>query len=518
MGTIRQVVAITFVASGLGGCGGSDSEPAAPPFVATAEGCAAVANTSGDWQQAVTAWVPATATVPEHCRLQAAVPTGNASDGFNKVNFQVKLPSAWNGKFYMAGGGGFAGSFSNTDKALSAGYATVSTDTGHTGSSLDGTWALNNRPALVDFGYRAVNVSTIAGKAATQAYYKQPIRYSYFEGCSSGGRQALMQIQRYPASYDGIIAGHPAIKTGTAGVYIHTWVQQQLLANPLPVDKVAVLTKGVNAACDALDGIVDGILDDPRRCTFDPASLQCPGNVDGPACLTTGQIKTVKAIYGGPKANGQPLMKGILPGAESVGPAAWDYWYLRGLPSAGLAPIGYIFQDQELKYFYFNDAAYDWKNFSFDRDAEDIRFLDSILHATETDLSAFRSNGGKAILYQGYNDPTVPALETIDYYEGITRKVGKAADTESFVRLFMMPGVQHCASTGSPGPNTLADPLRALEDWVEKGVAPDRIVATHSTGGVVDIERPLCPYPRVARMIDPRGSSTLASNFTCVMP
>jgi feruloyl esterase len=512
MKSIATIGPLTVFMLGLAACGGG-SDPG--PFVASAEQCAALAG-AGDWTDATTTWVPAAGTLPQYCRLEAAVRTGDATEGVNKVRFQLKLPSTWNEKFYMAGGGGFAGGFSNTDSALAAGYATVSTDTGHTGSSLDAKWALNNMPALIDFGYRGVNVSTVAGKHATVAYYKRPIRRAYFEGCSSGGRQALMQIQRYPTSYDGIIAGHPAIKTGTAGVYIHTWVQQALLANPLPVE-VAVLSKGVNAACDALDGIVDGILDDPRQCRFDPATLQCPGNVDGPNCLTTGQIKTVNAIYGGPRSNGMPLMRGILPGAEAVGPAAWDYWYLRGLPSAGLAPIGSIFQDQELKYFYFNNPNYDWRTFNFDTDAEKIRFLDPILHATQTDLSVFRSTGGKAIMYQGYNDPTVPALETIDYYEGVVSRIGTASETESFLRLFMMPGVQHCGSTGSPGPNTLSA-LRALEDWVEKGVPPDRIIATHRTAGVVDMERPLCPYPRVARRIDPHGSTTAASNFACVMP
>jgi feruloyl esterase len=472
-----------------------------------------------------TAVVPSdsVAGLPEYCKVEGFVTTpGDAAVPSNTVNFRLGLPTAWNGKFYFQGTGGFAGTIGALDAGLVRGYASASTDTGHQGGARDASWALNNRPKEIDYGHRGVHVSTLAAKAITQAFYGRRPQHAYFQGCSNGGRQALMEAQRYPADYDGIIAGAPALDLRLLIGF--NWNEQAVLASAdsyVPATKMTALAARVVASCDAADGLVDGIIDDPRRCTFDPAVLLCPAG-DAPDCLTAAQVETVRKVYAGPSnSRGEQLFEGFPVGHEDL-PTGWQAWIVGAVPpvpgsDGRLAypespPAQWSFQEQSLRFMVFDDPAYDWRAFDVDTDPALLGVLEPLFNATDPDLSTFRALGGKVIMWHGWADPALTAFRTIRYFNEVIRATGSARETDSFLRLFLAPGMHHCA--GGPGPNTL-DALTALEQWVEGGRAPDRIIASHLTAGVVDRTRPLCPYPQVARYTS-QGSIDEAANFRCV--
>lgn len=445
----------------------------------------------------------------------------------SEIGFEVWLPGpeAWNGRFQGIGSGGSAGAirYPQLAAAVAAGYAAVATDNGHTSTSgFDGSWALGHPERLVDFGYRAQHEATVAGKAVTAAYYGRPAAYAYFVGCSQGGHHALMEAQRYPEDYDGIVAGAPAnywigLMTG------ELWSGLATTRDPeqdLPGAKLPVLGAAVMAACDALDGLEDGLIDDPRACDFDPGALLCDGG-DRPDCLTGGEVAAARAIYAGPTrpGTGERIFPGYALGSEHFespdGLGGWArYW--SGVEKPGGSAIDFM------RYSVFQDPDYDLRGFDFDRDWDlannrpigSDETLGSALNAVDPDLGAFKAAGGRLISYHGWADALIPGQYAVDYYDRVTEAMGGPAETTDFYRLFMAPGVAHCR--GGPGPDRF-DAVAALERWVEEGVAPDRLVAAKVVDGAVQRTRPLCPYPQVARH---RGTGSIddAASFACVAP
>ncbi len=474
-------------------------------------------------------WVAATGASPGHCLVEGFVPTGNSRQGFNEVNFRLGLPETWNGKYFMVGGGGFAGSLPNVGatRQLASGYATIGTDTGHQGSGIDASWAQDNPTAVIDFGYRGVHVTAVGGKEVVEHFYDEDIEYSYFQGCSRGGGQALMEAQRFPRDFDGIIAGAPAYNwsafmTGFADGQQRIYPDASDLTNQvLTLDKLPVLEAGVVAKCDAQDGIVDGIIGRPLLCDFDPAfdvPICAPGDDANPNCLSLEQVAAVKAIYDGPSNSQGQIFPGFPPGSESQ-PNAWNIWIVGtpGLFGPNEPNLHFAFADDFFRYLAYEDN--DDGSFGLhDFDLEDFATLEPIgriLNATSPDLRRFKRHGGKLIIWTGWADPAITTLGTIDYFDRVGDAMG-VHRRDRFTRLYLAPGMLHCS--GGNGPNQF-DLIGPLEDWVERGIAPQAIIAVHrDANGVVDIERPLCPHPQVAELIDPNGSTVEASNFHCVTP
>jgi hypothetical protein len=465
--------------------------------------------------------VPAAGTTPEYCRVDGHVATPG-----NTVNFRLGLPAMWNGKFVFEGVGGFGGAIGSLKAGLDHGYASASTDTGHQGTAIDASWGLNNPAKRIDYAYRGTHVTAVAAKAVSQTYYGAAPRHAYFNGCSNGGRQALMEAQRYPEDFDGIIAGDPSF--GMLGQIRRTLMAQTMLSSAehlLSTAKISLLAKAVLASCDARDGLADGLITDPRACTFRPETLKCAG-ADGPDCLTKAELETVSTIHGDlPGPNGR-VLRGFPLGHED-GASGWQAWVTGAVdperrPDGTLAfasrpPAGFSFQDGYLRYLAFeqSDGTFDWRTFSLDRHASKLQPFGETFSPTNPDLSALKNRGGKLLLYHGWADPALSAFGTVAYYEDVVKKAGGRRQSDQFVELFMVPGMHHCQGTG-PGPNTF-DMLSALDTWVEKGSAPARVVASHATAGVVDRTRPLCPYPQVARYTG-RGSIDDAANFQCAAP
>lgn len=443
------------------------------------------------------------------------------------IGFEVWLPPSenWNGKLEAVGSGGSAGSINTPalTAALSrAGrkYAALATDNGHLGSSW--TFAHPFTEKVVDFGYRAEHVSTLAAKAVVAAFYGSAPRHSYFVGCSQGGHHALMAAQRFPADFDGIVGGNPAndwtnLMVGEIWSGLVSGLNDP--ANDLPQPKLDLLMSAVLAACDGNDGVLDGVIEDPRTCHFDPAQLRCSG-ADSPTCLTTGQIEAVNKLYAGASnpRTGAPIFPGFAHGSEN----AWRQ-VLVGKPGPGGSSFSY-FRDG----VFFSSPAWDFHGFDFDRDvavaanspAGDETFA-TALDANDPDLRPFERAGGKLLLYHGWADPFVTPLSTVGYYEKVGSVVGGGRAREAalrrarrFARLFMVPGLWHCA--GGPGANQF-DMLGALESWVEEGEAPEAILATKYVKDDpalgVSFTHPLCAYPKTARYLG--GDPADAESFAC---
>jgi len=453
--------------------------------------------------------------VPAFCRVQGILKPSADSN----IEFEVWLPSSgWNGKYESIGNGGFAGSIQHNLLAagVRSGYATSMTDTGHKGTAIDGEWALGHYEKIVDFGYRAIHDTAETSKAIVQAFYGDAAKRSYFLGCSNGGRQALLEAQRYPTDYDGIIAGAPAnfLTHHLAGF---VWNAQALDTAPLPASKFKAIEAAALEACDALDGVKDGVIDDPTKCHFDPSKLLCSGT-ESDACLTEAQIGTLKKIYAGPKnSKGEQLFPGYLPGGET-GFGGWGGW-ITGMGTA--KSLQFSFAKGFFADMIFSDPNWDFRKFDFDRDTKVTDDKGArTFNATDPNLKAFKDRGGKLILFHGWNDPAIAPVNTVNYYQTVVSKMGPK-QAAGFVELYMVPGMQHCG--GGPGPsefgalvpNTL-DPehsmARALEHWVEDGVAPKDVIAKSANR-----TRPLCPYPQVAKYKG-SGSTDDASNFVCEAP
>lgn len=463
--------------------------------------------------------------LPAFCRVSGVIKPTADSD----IKFEVWMPrDNWNGKFDGVGNGGFAGAISYQDLigALRAGFATASTDTGHEANEVDARWALHHPERIVDFGYRAIHLTNVTGKTLVAAFYGSASRYSYFSSCSNGGRQALMEAQRFPDDYDGIIAGAPA-NFWTHLLVAAVWNSQAELDDPagyIPANKLPAISDAVLAACDAEDGVKDGILNDPRKCHFRPETLLCTGP-DAPSCLTAPQVVTLKKLYAGPtNAKGKQIFPGNMPGGE-LGPNGWETWITGPAPEKS---ADFLFGTHFFSDFIFDNPAWDYRTFNFDADVQlTDKKMARIVNSTDPNLAAFKARGGKLIIFHGWDDPAISPINTVNYYESVGAAMGHQ-QTENFVRLYMVPGMQHCA--GGPGPDSFgalaalnAEPshsiFSSLEQWVEKGVPPSTIIATKysSDSGstrVVEMTRPLCPYPEVAQY---KGMGNIhdAASFVC---
>lgn len=439
--------------------------------------------------------------LPEFCRVAATMKPSADSE----IKMEIWLPaSGWNGKLEANGNGGWTGSITpNTLAAgLSRGYAAAMTDTGHEGGTAD--FAYHHPEKLIDFGYRAVHEMTLKSKAIIAAFYGDGPRLSYWNGCSSGGREGLMEAQRYPEDYNAIVAGSPAINlTGRAiqGVWIAQATHRDEGA-AIPPAKFPVIHAAALEACDAADGAKDGIIEDPTRCKFDPKVLECKGE-DGPACLTSAQVETVHRIYSdviNPRTKEE-----IFPGHEPGSELGWN-------TMAGPRPFGVAVD--LFKYIVFNDPDWDYKTFNFDSDVAKAREADAVNDALNPDLRAYLSRGGKIIQYHGWSDPQISPRSSVEYYNSVVEKLGGMANVAGSYRLFMVPGMAHCG--GGEATSTF-DMLTALEQWVEAKKAPDSIPASRIREGKVDRTRPLCPYPQVAKYKGTGGIDD-AANFTCTRP
>lgn len=411
----------------------------------------------------------------------------------SNVGFGLRLPAAdaWNERFLFRGCGGFCGAVvtNRCEEAVNRGYACIVTDMGHTSTALDGKWAYNDREAEIDFAYRSTHVVAVAGKAITKEYYGKGLRYSYYHGCSTGGRQGMVQAQSFPSDFDGIIAGAPVIHETGAGVQLLWSVLANLDANGnniLNREDLPVLHAGALAQCDTLDGVKDGIIDDPRQCDFDPRSLVCSGGATE-SCLTAEQADVADKIYGGPvDAEGNSLhLGGLMPGSELNWVA---YVGADGEP----APY-YDFMADLFRYMAFSEdpgPSFDPRRFEFTTDLGRFGVMERLYSGTNPDLRRFQRTGAKLLVYHGWRDQSVIPFFSLDYYDMATRAMGGNRATQEFFRLFMIPGMNHCV--GGPGPWEI-DYLSAMEAWVERGEAPDSLIGRNTKNGEVVLERPILP-------------------------
>jgi feruloyl esterase len=439
--------------------------------------------------------------LPVFCRVAATLTPSSDSD----IRIEVWLPesASWNGKFQAVGNGGWAGTiaYPAMAAALAAGYATTSTDTGHIGNTA--SFAIGHPEKVIDVGYRAVHEMTVQAKAVVNAYYNSAPKYSYFNGCSLGGRQGITEAQRYPGDYDGIVAG--AVAWGGLDRYVGVIMNEASMLKTsgayIPPEKYHAVHEAVLQACDGLDGVKDGVLENPLACRFDPKVLQCKTGEDTVSCLTAAQVQTAKMIYAPAKdpKTGKVLTGGLMPGTE----LQWGTLY---------SPNGYGNAIEAMKYIAMKDPAWELAQFNASTDVEKAQKADpdGILKSDNPNIKAFFDRGGKLLMYQGFADPQVTSENAIRYHQMVLEKVGKQAEGKS-ITLFMVPGMYHCQ--GGPGTDTW-DKAAALDAWVTTGKAPDRIVASHLTDGKVDRTRPLCPFPKVAKW-NGSGSTDEAMNFSC---
>jgi feruloyl esterase len=430
-------------------------------------------------------------TLPAFCRVAVTLKPTPRSE----IRAEVWLPAGnWNGKLHVVGNGGFAGTiaYPAMATALAAGYATASTDTGHTGPAAN---TFVNDDVLRDYAYRAIHETTAAAKKAVDQFYGRAPRFSYFSGCSTGGRQALQEVQRYPDDFDGVVAGAPGLRP-TRQAFGQNWLYQAT-ADPMSAlspQKLSLLHEAVLNACDALDGARDGVLENPVACTFDPQVLACRQE-DEATCLTAPQVDAVQRIYSGPRnpRTGEQIFPGLERGSElgwSPGPV-------------GLAADFF-------RFLVFKDPNWDPKALNFDSHVALVDSKDEhrILDATRTDLSAFTKRGGKLLLYQGWAENGIPPRNLVNYHDRVRESTRSAAEA---VRLFMVPGMGHCG--GGNGATTF-DMVAALDQWVTSGAAPVAVPASRVRNGQVDRTRPLCAYPAYA-VYRGSGSIDAAASFEC---
>jgi feruloyl esterase len=464
----------------------------------------ALPNTTVTIAQAVPAGsftTPFNATLinlPAFCRVAATLTPVADSE----IKIEVWLPeTGWNGNLQAVGNGAWAGtiSYPAMGTALAAGYATASTDTGHTGGN-PATFIPGHPEKVIDFSYRAVHAMTLAAKAIINRRYGTNPKYSYWNGCSTGGHQALMEAQRYAADYDGIIAGAAAnYTTHLQGAQVWSAaVVHKDEASYIPPAKYAVLHAAVLEACDALDGVKDGVLENPTRCRFDPQKLLCK-DADGPSCLTVAQVEAARQLYAGPvDSRGKSLFPGLEPGSET----GWAT--LSGPRPMALA-------DETYKFLVFNDANWNYLTFSAERDmAAADQNAGPTMNAIDPNLKPLFSHGGKLLMYHGWADPGIAPRNSVNYYNTVVERLGKAAVSDS-IRLFMVPGMGHCQ--GGDGTSTF-NMMDAISKWVEQGKTPDRVEASRVRNGAADRTRPLCPYPQVA-VYSGSGSTDESTNFSC---
>jgi feruloyl esterase len=424
----------------------------------------------------------------------------------SEIKSEVWLPAAseWNGKLLMEGGGGLVGSINTGGMAhaVHEGYASASTDTGHTGSS--GSFALGHPDKVTDFAYRAVHETALAAKALIAAHYGRGPRLAYWEGCSTGGRQGLMSAQRYPEDFDGIIAGASAYNQ----IYISAWRMRLLMTalkspqHALPPEKLKLLNDAVLHKCDSNDGVKDGLIENPRNCNFDPGALKCKGT-ETASCLTPQQLETVNTAYSDLRSSTGELFYPRLPFGGEIG---WR------LPASATEP-GTMDIDI-FRYLGNQNPSWDWRSFDVEKDIDRALLHGKEIHAASPDLAKFKARGGKLLIYHGWSDGgsggSISPFNTIAYYESVLKHLGPNQD--DWFRLFMVPGMDHCG--GGTGPNQF-NKIAVLERWREQNEPPKFIPAARvNENGVIDMTRPLCPYPQQAAYKG-SGSTNDAANFTC---
>lgn len=466
--------------------------------------------------------VPATGgEAPEHCRVRGVIAP--------EVRFEVNLPTDWNRRLYMFGNGGYAGENLDapprralSDGALRRGFLTTQTNTGHDAAREPlGSFA-GNYAKLVDYAFRAVHRTVDAAKQLAAAYYGRPAAYSYWDGCSTGGRQGLMSAQRFPDDFDGILAGAPVLNFVDTMVN-YAWTAQALAGAGLTVDKAKTVARAAYARCDAQDGLADGLIADPRRCDFDPARdvAQCGAGQDGGDCLTPAQAAAVGKVYAGiTRPDGSRMFFGWPKGTEVVGAASdgsgaqvsgWEFWFI-GADGQPSRQVQYGTTFMRNMAFGREEPEFDLARFDFARDPARMGEIRALLNAENPDLSLFRRRGGKLIMYHGWADTALTPFMGVDYYERAAAANGPG--TRDFFRLFMVPGMAHCR--GGVGTDRF-DGITALVDWVENGTAPDSLLAARVADGKVVRTRPLCPYPQAAAYVG-SGSGDEAANWTCKDP
>ncbi|HEY0747003.1 MAG TPA: tannase/feruloyl esterase family alpha/beta hydrolase [Steroidobacteraceae bacterium] len=469
--------------------------------------------------------------LPERCQVTGMIRPVPDSE----IKFEIWMPTAgWNHKLQGSGNGGFGGALnyeSGLVQSLQRGYAGVTTDTGHTGKMEEASWAIGHPEKIVDFAHRALHLATVNAKSIVKAFYGDPPKRAYFASCSNGGRQGLIEAQRYPEDYDGIIAGAPA-NDWTSLMLDFVWNQQALMKPGafIPPDRVPAIQAEVNRQCDALDGVTDGLVSAPQSCHFKPEALLCRSE-ESNSCLSGPQIESLRAIYDGLRAaHGKIKFPGFTPGAEVGG---WNGWILGSKPGdSAQARFGWGYVSAMVQ----QDPNWKLEQLDFDRDAPRIiQQFGPLMNATDPDLSKFAARGGKLILFHGWADPAVPPLNTIRYFDSVGAKMGVQRRAQ-FVRLFMVPGMQHCL--GGPGPSVFgahtaaqqppepdADLASALERWAEGGPAPESVRAVKpknllaaafgSPKGGIERTGLLCAYPKRAKW-NGTGSADDAASYGCV--
>lgn len=468
--------------------------------------------------------------LPTFCRVKVeAIPTSDS-----RIQIEVWLPAdKWNHRFQALGNGGFAGEidYEGMARALDNSNVTAATDTGHFADGMDASWALHHPEKIADYGWRGIHQMTAQAKAIIAAYYATPAEHSYFTACSDGGREALMEAQRFSDDYDGILAGAPAYNWTTlltsAAIGMQTLLSDS--ASYIPASDAPLIHRAILAQCDKLDNLKDALIADPRACHFDAARITCKtGHSQG--CLTATQVKALTTLLSERKV-GDTTIPPILPAGGELDPNGWPSWIMgaeRG--KSAMAGFGHGYFANMV----YSDPKWDFRTFDPAAGLAAARAKTSeALDATNPDLSAFHKHGGKLILYHGWADAAISPLYSIHYYEAVQQKQS-TDETASFTRLYLMPGVKHCA--GGPGPDSIGqwglpnmkdsdashNIIHALEDWVEQNKAPQAITATkyaelpnhHDNPNKILMTRPLCPYPQQAHYKG-TGSTKEAASFTC---
>jgi feruloyl esterase len=502
------------IAQGGGSVQFRDWNPPAPDAKAIAA-CGQLLSLTGFDLSVISARLaPASATAPEHCNVFLMAQP--------EINIEVNLPTAWNGRFYMFGNGGWAGeSFdaagrvANHARALRKGFATASTDTGHSAAEEPGASFARNRQKLLDFGFRSLHVTAEAAKLLIRTYYGAGPSRSYFDGCSQGGREALTIAQRFPGDFDGILAGSPALYN-TGNMIARAYWMRGMETNPFPAAKLGLLADRVYGKCDEKDGLKDGVIDSPLSCGFDATKdlPRCEAGKDSRDCFTDSEIASADRIYRDVFRQGKRFFPGWPPGAEVAGPNGQSGWLGQEVAAPGRGSVWANYAQAFLQYMATpeRDGGDAIPDFDIDKDIPRLQFLHEVIDATDPDLSAFRNRGGKLIMYFGWADPQLNPRVAVEYYEDVEKRMGDG--TGSFFRLFMVPGMFHCG--GGVGTSTF-DAATPLLHWVEAGKAPDTIPASRVSNGSVNRTRPLCPYPQVARYTGSGGIDD-ADSFRCAAP
>ena len=455
--------------------------------------------------------IPTSTTAPEHCQVFLMAQP--------EVNIEVNLPAQWNGRFYMFGNGGWAGEafesagrIANHARALRAGFASASTDTGHSAAAEPGASFALNRQKLLDYGFRSLHVTAEAAKSLIRAYYGGNPSRSYYDGCSQGGREGLTFAQRFPNDFDGILAGSPAL-LNTSNMIARAYWERDLEAHPISAAKLALLADTVYSKCDAKDGVKDGVIDSPLACGFQAKEdlPRCAAGQDGAGCFTAQEVASLDRIYSDVYRQGKRFFPGWPVGAEVRAPNGESAWFGQAVAAPGRGSVWTNYAESFLRFMALPDAKPEGliAGFDIDKPIARLEFLHQVIDAADPDLSAFRQHGGKLMIYFGWADPQLNPRVAVEYYENVMAQMGSS--TADFARLFMVPGMFHCS--GGPGTSTF-DAATPLVKWVESGEVPQSITASHVASGKVTRTRPLCPYPQVAKYKG-SGSTDDAANFSC---